>query len=161
MNNGVSNVEGIRLADLFPLIEEKLKSGGEVSFKPHGISMLPLIRQGIDSVTLEQIKREPKKYDVIFYQRPEGQFVLHRIIGKDKNGFILCGDNQFVKEYGVQKSQIIGIMTSVQRDGSKVACDIAGYRVYCRILCLRRVYLRVKNLFRRVKSKLKRMFGKK
>lgn len=161
MSNNGNNSEGLRLADLFPLIEEKLKSGGEVSFKPHGISMLPLIRQGKDSVTLEQLKRAPKKFDVIFYRRPDGQFVLHRIIGHDKNGFVLCGDNQFVKEYGVQKSQIIGIMISVSGEGRNVLCDSAGYKAYCRILCLRRVYLRVKNLFRRAKSKLKRMFVKK
>ncbi len=161
MSNNGNNSEGLRLADLFPLIEEKLKNGGEVSFKPHGISMLPLIRQGKDSVTLEQLKREAKKFDVIFYRRPDGQFVLHRIIGHDKNGFILCGDNQFVKEYEVQKSQIIGIMTSVCREGGRISCESAGYKVYCRSLFLRRVYLRIKNLFRRVKSKLKRMFVKK
>ena len=61
MSNYAENVEGIRLETLFPLIEEKLKSGGEVSFKPHGISMLPLIRQGKDSATIGPLKAAPKK----------------------------------------------------------------------------------------------------
>ncbi len=158
MSNSGKNVEGIRLAELFPLIEEKLKNGGEISFKPHGISMLPLIRQGKDSVTLEQLKEEPKKYDVIFYRRADGQFVLHRIIGRDEEGLILCGDNQFVKEYGVQKEQIIGIMTSVLRDGEKLSCNDTKYLRYCKRLWLRRKYLYGRNFIRRVLSKVKRIF---
>ena len=154
-------MEGIRLAQLFPLIDEKLKSGGEVSFKPHGISMLPLIRQGRDSVTLELLKSEPKKFDVIFYRRPDGQFVLHRIIGKDEKGLILCGDNQFVKEYGVQKSWIIGVMTSVLRDGERISCTNPKYLRYCKRLWLRREYLFGKNFARRALSKIKRTLIKK
>ncbi len=161
MNNGGNKVEGVRLNDLFPLIEEKLKNGGEVSFKPHGISMLPLIRQGKDSVTLKRLEAEPEKLDVIFYRRPDGQFVLHRIIGKDKSGYILCGDNQFVKEYGVSPSRIIGVLTSVFREGKgEVSCESTAMKLYCRCLFLRRAYLRGKSFTRRALSKLKRMIIK-
>lgn len=158
--NSNERVEGLRLADIFPLIEEKLKSGGEVSFKPHGISMLPLIRQGKDSVTLKQLKEEPKKLDVIFYRRTDGQFVLHRIVGTDKNGYILCGDNQYIKEYGVQKSQIIGIMTAVLRDGEVISCDDLKYRAYCKSLWLRRNSQKAKAFVKRALSKIKRTFIK-
>ena len=161
MNNAEKNVEGLRLAQLFPIIEEKLKSGGEVSFKPHGTSMLPLIRQGRDSVTLEKLKDEPQKHDVIFYRRADGQFVLHRIIGEDNNGFILCGDNQTVREYGVRREQIIGIMTSVTRDGEKILCTNPKYLKYCKKLWLHRKSLSVKRFICRVLSKVKRTFIKK
>lgn len=161
MNNNGKSVEGVRLNDIFPLIEEKLKSGGEVTFKPHGISMLPLIRQGKDSAKLKQLDREARKFDVIFYRRPDGQFVLHRIIGKDKRGFVLCGDNQFIKEYGVSESWIIGVLTSVSREGKgEILCESAEMKLYCRFLFLRRIYLRGKSFIRRVMSKLKRMIKK-
>ena len=158
MSNYAENVEGIRLETLFPLIEEKLKSGGEVSFKPHGISMLPLIRQGKDSATIGPLKAAPKKNDVIFYRRPDGQFVLHRIIGKNENGFILCGDNQYIKEYGVKSDWIIGIMTAVTRDGVTIPCGSSKYRKCCKYGCLHRNRLRMRQFMRRVVSKLKRVF---
>ena len=160
MNNHKENIEGIRLESIFPLIEEKLRAGGEVSFRPRGISMLPLIRQGKDSATIGPLTTTPKKNDVIFYRRPDGQFVLHRIIGKNKDGFILCGDNQFIKEYGVKESWIIGIMTAVLRDGEKVSCTDSGYKRYCKWLWWHRKHLYSRNFIRRVLSKIKRTFIK-
>ena len=151
---------GLSLEQLFPIIEEKLSCGGEVTFKPHGISMLPLLRQGKDSITVGKLDKKPSRLDVIFYRRKNGQFVLHRIIGKDNNGYILCGDNQFAKEHGVTDDMIIGIMTAFYRGGTRVETDSSRYLMYCRVLWARRIYLHMKSLVRRVLGKLKRMIKK-
>jgi hypothetical protein len=45
----------------------------------------------------------PKKYDVIFYRRENGQYVLHRIIKIKKDGYVCRGDNQTAKEYPVSR----------------------------------------------------------
>lgn len=154
-----SSGHSLRLEEMLPVVEEKLKNGGAVVFSPHGTSMLPLIRQGKDSVRIERLDRKARVGDVVFYRRHGGQFVLHRIIGKDKLGFILCGDNQWIKEKGVSDDQIIGMMTAVIRDGETISCNNAKYRRYVRRLPLRRMNFRKRNFIARVKSKIKRTLG--
>ena len=90
----------INLEDMFPVIMEQISSGGDFVFGPKGISMLPLIKQGEDSVVISPVKEPLKKYDVPLYRRANGQFVLHRIVAVRKDGYVLCGDNQYEREYG-------------------------------------------------------------
>ena len=85
--------------DLEPAIREKLASGGRIRIMPNGTSMLPMIRQGLDEVELASPNGRLKKYDIAFYKRANGQFVLHRIIKVRKNDYVLCGDNQTDPEY--------------------------------------------------------------
>ena len=70
----------IPAATLAPIIEEQLREGKTVRFAPKGRSMLPMIREGRDTVTLCAVDRPLKKYDIGFYRRRDGQYVLHRIV---------------------------------------------------------------------------------
>lgn len=154
MTEKANSEHSVKLNDMFPIIEEKLKSGGDVIFKPRGVSMLPLIRQGLDSVTVSPVKAAPEVGDVIFYRRPDGQFVLHRIIGKDSLGYILCGDNQWIKERGVKPQWIIGVMTAVERDGKTVDVCHPAYLRYVKRLPLRRLKLKLRSIAGRIKRKI-------
>ena len=87
----------VLLAELMPLIEEQLESGQSVRFSPKGVSMLPMLRQGRDQVTLTALHGSPKKYDILLYRRGNGSFVLHRVV-KIGNTYTCIGDNQFVYE---------------------------------------------------------------
>lgn len=92
---------------LEPIIREKLSMGGRVIIKPKGTSMLPLIRQGIDEVELSPLPSgRLKKYDIPFYKRKNGQFVLHRIVRVKKDSYVLCGDNQNELEFGITDDMI-------------------------------------------------------
>ena len=158
MTNQEKTPKKVSLEQIFPVIEEKLKSGGLVTFGPHGTSMLPLIREGKDTVTLSA-KIPAKVGDVAFYQRPDGQFVLHRIVGKDSDGFVLCGDNQTILGKGVPKDWIIAVMTSVTRDGKEILCESFRYRFYAKVLL---PLWKGKLLLRKVLRKIKRIIkGKK
>ena len=68
-----------QLKELMPLIRESLDEGKSVFFMPNGISMLPMLHQGIDKVTLSPLPEQLKKYDLPLYQRENGQYVIHRI----------------------------------------------------------------------------------
>ena len=103
----------VDLETIYPVIEEKLLAGGTVTFGPKGISMLPLIRQGVDSIKLAPINKKLQKYDVPLYRRSNGQFVLHRVISEKNGIYTMRGDNQIINEYGINHSQIIGIMTEI------------------------------------------------
>lgn len=125
--------ETLKLEDLLPLLDETLKCGGEFSFFPRGTSMLPMIRQGIDSVKLvSPEKKEPKKGDVILYRRKSGDFVLHRIHSVKNNGekFSLCGDNQEKLEKNVPLNSVIGVMIGYSRDNEWIPCDDPKYLKY-------------------------------
>jgi hypothetical protein len=144
----------VRLDEIFPVICEKLESGASVTFKPHGTSMLPLLRQGRDSVTLKKPQKMLKKYDVIFYRRENGQFVLHRVVGKNKNGLVIRGDNQLENEYGITEDMVVGIVTHVSRDDKIISCRSMRYRFYVLFLRpLRGLKLRLGMALKRLKSK--------
>ena len=152
-----SNKKKITLAELYPVIRERLDVGGTVELPITGTSMLPLLVWGRDSVDIQKTKT-PKKGDIIFYRRDNGQFVLHRIVGQNENGFILCGDNQWDKEYGIQSRHIIAAVAAVNRRGKKIGTDNNGYKLYSflwvKILPIRKYVL----IFMR---KAKRLFGAK
>ncbi len=129
MNNEGINKTPINLSDAFLVIEEKLKMGGEVTFKPNGTSMLPMLRPGKDSVT---IKKEDKisRNDIVLYTRKNGQFVLHRVVGKRKDGYVMRGDNQWFFEKGISRQMIIGKMIAFTRNDRRIGCKNIGYRMY-------------------------------
>jgi hypothetical protein len=121
-----------RLEDLMPLIREQLAEGKSVRFSPRGISMLPMLRQGIDSVVLSPLPDRLKKYDLPLYQRPGGQFVLHRIV-EVGDTYTCLGDNQFDKEPGRTQEQMIALFTAFYRGGKRHSVTEPGYWLYCRV----------------------------
>lgn len=122
--------EPIHLSDYEDLIREVLASGGEFRLYPHGISMLPLLRQGRDSVSLRRVDSPIRKGDILFYQRPDGSFVLHRVRAVTPNGLTMIGDNQTLPERGVSPDWVIGRVTRIFRDDKEVICDGLRYRLY-------------------------------
>lgn len=125
--------EPIRLRDYEGLIREVLASGGEFRLYPHGISMLPLLRQGRDSVSLRRVDSPIRKGDILFYQRPDGSFVLHRVRAVKPDGLTMMGDNQTLPEPGVSPDWVIGRVTRIFRDDKEVICDGQRYRWYLRL----------------------------
>ena len=93
----------VHVEELMPLIQESLSAGRSVRFSPRGISMLPMLRQGIDSVILSPAPETLKKYDLPLYRRDNGKYVLHRIV--DAGATYTCvGDNQFQLEHGIRRA---------------------------------------------------------
>lgn len=121
---------------------------------PVGSSMLPLIRERIDTVRLEKPNGRCSKYDVIMYQRNNGIYVLHRIIKVKKDSYVLCGDNQSFLEYNVTDDMIIGIMTGFYRGDTYVSVDNPQYIRYYKKRVFTRNFRFVKDLIVRVIKKI-------
>lgn len=147
----------INLIEIYPVIKEKIDNGGTVQLPITGRSMRPLLVWGRD--TVEIIKCEnPKKGDIIFYLRDNGQFVLHRIIGTDDNGYVLCGDNQWVKEYGIKDHNIIAVVRSITRKGKVFEVTNIPYRIYSNIwMAMMPVRKPVLRFSRKLKTVLKKI----
>ena len=75
----------VRLQQMYNVMEEMLNSGGTVNFNPRGYSMCPTLRNDGDRVVIKKIN-SLKKYDLPLYIRPDGSFVLHRVISVNKDG---------------------------------------------------------------------------
>ncbi len=130
-----------------PLMGEYLDRGKTVRFSPRGTSMLPMLRQGRDTVILSPLPAQLKKYDLPLYRRPDGQYVLHRIL-EAGDTYTCMGDNQFQREPGVRREQMIALVTAFTRDGRQYSVRDPGYRLYCRLWNLsrpaRRLWLRAR-----------------
>lgn len=126
------NEKSFHMAELVPLMQESLSAGKSVEFSPRGISMLPMIRQGRDSVTLSPVQGKLKKFDIPLYQRDDGAFVLHRIV-KVEDTYTCIGDNQFVYEPGIRQDQMIAVVTGFHRESKYIRVDAFSYRLYSRL----------------------------
>ena len=119
------------LEELLPIIQEEIDSGGKVRFKPRGRSMLPFLKEGRDEVVLVKPPQRLSKYEIPFYRRRDGGFVLHRVVGFGPDGtYIMCGDNQYYKERGIAHNQIIAVVDGVYRKGKYIAATDSFYKLW-------------------------------
>ncbi|MBQ2383889.1 MAG: S24/S26 family peptidase [Oscillospiraceae bacterium] len=141
--------------------EEVLRTQGRLIHTNVGDSMLPLLRQGRDLMVIEPRPEGPcKRYDAVLYKRPNGKYVMHRILKKRSDGYVICGDNRWMREFGVPDEWIIGILTGVLRDGKDlVRVTDFKYRLYVHLWCdfywIRAFILRVRGNLRKLKRKKK------
>ena len=140
----------VGLDDLMPVIREQLAAGKSVTFTPTGSSMMPMLRHNKDVVTLSPITGELKTYDLPLYQRDNGKYVLHRIVGTGDT-YTCMGDNQFIKEFGLRAEQMIGVVTEFYRGDSKHTVGETRYKVYCRVWYHSRKF---RHLWRKIKRKV-------
>lgn len=137
---------------LMPLFQERLAAGQNIRFSPMGISMLPMLRQGIDSVELSPVPERLRKYDLPLYRRDNGHYVLHRVIYSGQT-YTCMGDNQFTPEPGLRHDQMIAVVTAFQRGSRNYSVTHPAYWLYCRIWYysrgVRRFTRRAKNWLRR------------
>ena len=144
----------VRLEDMLPVMLEALERGQSVRFFPRGTSMRPMLRQGVDSVTLSPVQGALKKYDIPFYRRADGHCVLHRVVAVGET-YTCIGDNQFQREPGLTQEQMLAVVTSFSRAGKEYSVNAPAYRLYCRLWHISRP---VRHLWRRGIARLRRSF---
>ena len=143
----------VQLEQLMPLFLEQFAQGKSVKFAPRGVSMLPMLRQGMDCVVLSPLPEKLQKYDLPLYRRADGKYVLHRVVDAGET-YTCMGDNQFVPEPGLRHDQMIAVVTSFTRDGKRISVNDPLYKVYCRVWTISRP---VRHLFIRIRSVLGRI----
>lgn len=138
--------------------EEILSRDGRLVYSSVGDSMLPLIRQGRDLVVIKKAEGRLKKYDIPLYKRPNGRYVLHRVLRVHKDSYDICGDNRRHIERGVTDRQILGVLTAVVRDGREIPLKGWKYRLYILFWCapfpIRAGILMIRDYLRRIKRDL-------
>ena len=113
-------------------VAERLSAGQRVKYlKFRGVSMMPMLRQGKDSVELSPLPEKLKKYDLPVYRRGDGQFVMHRIVEIQEDHYVCLGDNTLFFEH-IYPEQMIGVVSAFKRGDKHIEVDDPWYRLYCR-----------------------------
>lgn len=151
----ISSPENLIIKDeLLPLIRERLASGNKIRYLPFcGVSMLPLLRQGVDSVEIAPLPEKLKKYDLPVYQSHTGKYIMHRVVAVKDDHYICLGDNTYVYEY-INPDQMLGVVTTIKRGEKLIPVTSRSYRLYSRVWCaiypLRKALRSVKHWVRRL-----------
>ena len=100
------------------MLRELIEEGREVNLIVTGSSMSPFLIHERDTVYLRKPEHELKKGDIVFYERDNGYFVLHRILKVNENGtYDIIGDNQDEIEENIRRDQIFAYVFKVKRKG--------------------------------------------
>ena len=110
-------------------LEEELRSGKACVSTTVGDSMEPMLRNRKDTIIIEPVHGRLKRYDLPLYRRPDGKYVLHRILHVKKNGYVICGDNRWWKE-NVPDEWIVGVVTEFYRREEHIYITDRKYRLY-------------------------------
>ena len=114
----------INMATMLPFIEEAFNRGLDFQIPITGTSMNPLLYQNRDFVKIIKPQLPLNLGDIPLYRRNDGAFVLHRVVGiKDNGEYVMCGDNQFILEYGITDKNIIGVAKTLIIDGKEIDVD--------------------------------------
>lgn len=147
----------VTLEAMMPLIRERLAAGQSIRIYPRGTSMLPMLKEGRDSVVLSPLPERLKKYDLPLYQRKNGQYVLHRVV-KVGETYTCLGDNQFALEGGLTHEQMIAIVSGFCRKGREYSTEEFSYRCY-RSFWFRTRHIR--RIWRGGLRRIKKIWGRK
>lgn len=114
----------VKAAELFSLVDEILRNDEKAWITVTGMSMYPFLREGEDSVELSSVDYDAvKKGDIVLIRRESGQYVLHRLLKKEKNCFYIVGDAQQWVEGPLGPEQLLAYVTSIKRGKRIITCN--------------------------------------
>lgn len=114
----------------FTTIEQELQRNGVCYLPTVGISMAPLFYTHKKVVILERPDVRAKKFDIILFHRPDGRYVLHRVVKVMPDGYYTRGDNYLRNDAFVPEEQFIAILTGYYKDKKMVTTKNFWYRMY-------------------------------
>ena len=147
----------IGMDEMVPLMRESFAANGCAILPERGVSMLPFLKEGRDSVVLAEVAGALKKHDIVLYQRADGSYVLHRIASVGES-YTCIGDAQFVFEKGIAPSRIIARVTAIRRHGRLIRAENFVYRLCVWLWSITRP---MRHFMKRAVRKLRRMLLKK
>lgn len=113
------------------LIWERTQAGQTVCNIPFcGVSMLPLLRQGKDTVDFSPLPKRLQKYDLPVYRMPSGKIVMHRVVA-DKGDYYLCNGDNLTTFERVPHKDMIALVTAFTRSGKHIEVTNKWYHAYC------------------------------
>jgi hypothetical protein len=137
--------------------QTELEKNNSIAFVPGGNSMWPILKHKGQSVIVCRKTEKLKKFDVAFYKRKSGAFVLHRVMEITDDGYVMCGDSQFFLE-NVKEEQVFGIMIGFYRGKKYVDVNDPKYVKEIENWYGRKLRRKIRLKLFRIRQKIKRLF---
>ena len=141
-------------------IEELLKQEGKFLGPTKGVSMLPMLKEGRDTIVVYPKKGRLAPYDVALYKRGE-DYILHRVISVTDWGYIIRGDNCYYDEK-IKEDRVIGVLGEYFKGDKHVLLTDKEYIKYSKRIVknypIRKFKVKIKGF---IKSVIKKVFFKK
>lgn len=112
-----------------PALEEQVRSGRPVVSFTVGDSMEPLLHNRSTRVVICKTARPLHPGELPLYRRPDGQFIMHRIIRTDDSHYYTRGDNRCGLET-VPREWVLGVVTEIYRGKRHFSVNHPLYRAY-------------------------------
>lgn len=133
------------------VLRELAGEGRVVSMLVVGSSMSPFLCHKRDYIYFTKPDRELRRGDMVFYQRDTGQYVMHRIYKRKKEGYYMVGDAQTQIEGPLRRDQIFARIIKVKRKGRIIEPGNFWWEffehVWIRIIPLRKVIEKLYSLW--------------
>lgn len=99
----------------FKAVEDSLSRFGSVRISVKGTSMQPLLRDGVDEVSLvPSCAGDLKRFDIVLFRYRDG-YVLHRLIRKRDDCLVFQGDNSIYAKEICPPPAVIAKVTEIHR----------------------------------------------
>ncbi len=120
---------GLSASELTGLLREVLAKGAALRFRATGYSMTPFIKCG-DIITLSPCNStDLHPGDIAAFTSSEGdRLIVHRIVGSRDNAFLTRGDNAISADRLCPKSQLLGSVTRIERNGQDAHFGLGAER---------------------------------
>lgn len=133
------------------ILKSLVDEGREVNMHVLGSSMAPFVVHERDVIYFKKPERKLHKGDIAFFQRKNGQYVVHRIYKTKGNQYYFVGDNQTDIEGPIDEGQIFATVTRVKRKGKMIGPGNFWWeffaRVWIRIIPVRAFLVRLYGIF--------------
>lgn len=129
------------------MLRDLVNEGKECRLLISGSSMAPFLVHERDSILFSKPDRELRRGDMVFYQRDNGQYVMHRILHVKPEGLYIIGDAQTEVEGPVKPEQVFALVTKVNRKGKWIGPGNFWWwffsTVWLRLFPIRRLILKL------------------
>lgn len=115
------------------MLRELLDAGQTVQLPVSGNSMLPFLIHNRDNVTLSPPGSALEVGDIVLYQRPGGQYILHRICRITQAGIFCIGDAQQQVEGPIAPKAVFGRVTAAVRKGKALTPGTPLWDFFARV----------------------------
>lgn len=95
-----------------------------------GSSMTPFLHPG-DMVYLDLPDRPLKKGDILLFTRPDGRYILHRLVKVNRDGsLIMLGDAQMEREWVAGPEWVHARVTGANHKGQQLTPQSRRWRIF-------------------------------
>ena len=109
-------------------IEEIIRLNGKYVGPTMGVSMLPMLKEGRDTIVVSAKTKRLKRLDVALYKR-DGKYILHRVLQPIDGGYIIRGDNCYEDE-NIPEDAVFGVLTEFFQKDKHTFVDDKKYLKY-------------------------------